>query len=611
MSMDGHSWSNQDHKPLESISRKSLADTPAWQQCMMLHLQGYDLTICYCPGKEMVIPDTISWFSPQSGPELPLNITIHHARIMPDSKEAFQQAFVNDPEMQALADLIITGWPEDIKEVPHPLCPYWQHRETLTIEDGLVLWGEALLIPPAKRERTLNQQHQFHQGITKSQLLMCGSFFWPGINKAIEEVVHQCEACTWFQSQNAAAPLTPTPTPLHPWQMCATDIFTLEGIDHLVVGNFYSKMILVWRLPPGQNNTNKVVLLLKKMFSEHGIPEALCSENGPQYASAQFANFCMSWGITHETSSPHYPQSNGFAEACVKSIKHALQWAKLQQCQSTSCLTSTLSYTHRHQTSISSRAVVPMLTQNNLSSQDMQQWPISHTHPWADWHTLWICQGTGWQILQILVPLYAGQPVAKYDTLQGFGFPLLWYVSSHGTAIKYAPAMVPHTATCRGTSVNAASRQSTLSPVAQLPHCRLWQDPTFSGTTCITHLHHACSPLLLHLQHWQPRWNRLQLFLPCQLFRRMPQHQSLWHPMPHLCSHKDLAVPTWHQDVWSRRSENYRPRLSMDLVIIMHHCIHPSNFSAMYHNLRKGDVIWSYCLVLRAAPLVSWPPLAI
>ena len=56
-----------------------------------------------------------------------MDITIHHARIMPDHKEAFQQAFVNDPEMQALVDLIITGWPEDIKEVPHPLHPCWQH----------------------------------------------------------------------------------------------------------------------------------------------------------------------------------------------------------------------------------------------------------------------------------------------------------------------------------------------------------------------------------------------------------------------------------------------------------------------------------------------------
>ena len=64
------------------------------------------------------------------------------------------------------------------------------------------------------------------------------------------------------------------------------------------------------------------------MFSGHGIPEVLCSDNGPQYASTQFTEFCTSWGITHETSSPHYPQSNGFAEACVKSVKHELQHAK-------------------------------------------------------------------------------------------------------------------------------------------------------------------------------------------------------------------------------------------------------------------------------------------
>ena len=107
--------------------------------------------------------------------------------------------------------------------------------------------------------------------------------------------------------------------------MCATDIFMLEGIDHLVVDDFYSKMILVQCLPPGQSNANKVISLLKEMFSEHGIPKVLRSDNGPQYASAQFTDFCISWGISHKTSSPHYPQSNGFAEVCVKSVKHALQ----------------------------------------------------------------------------------------------------------------------------------------------------------------------------------------------------------------------------------------------------------------------------------------------
>ena len=155
-----YGWSftiESDHKPLESISRKNLADMPAWLQCMMLCLQGYDFTIYYCPDKEMVIPDTLSQFSPWPGPDLPLDIAIHRAHITPDCKEAFQHAFVNDPEMQALADLIITVWPEDIREVPHPLRPYWQHRETLTVEDGLVLRGEALVILlPKGREPCIN-----------------------------------------------------------------------------------------------------------------------------------------------------------------------------------------------------------------------------------------------------------------------------------------------------------------------------------------------------------------------------------------------------------------------------------------------------------------------
>ena len=123
---------------------------PACLQHMLLCLQGYDYTIPYCPSKEMALPDTLSWFSPHPGPNILLDIAIHHTDLSLERKEAFQQAFVRDPEMHALVDMIITSWPEDIKAVPHPLHLYWQHWETLTIEDGLVLHGEALIIPPIR-----------------------------------------------------------------------------------------------------------------------------------------------------------------------------------------------------------------------------------------------------------------------------------------------------------------------------------------------------------------------------------------------------------------------------------------------------------------------------
>ena len=100
--------------------------------------------------------------------------------------------------MHALADIIISGWPDDIKEVPHPLLPYWKHCESLTVEDLLVFHGEAFIIPPSEREKVSGTLHQSHQGITKTQLLACGCVFWPGINKAIEEAVQQCETCIRF-----------------------------------------------------------------------------------------------------------------------------------------------------------------------------------------------------------------------------------------------------------------------------------------------------------------------------------------------------------------------------------------------------------------------------
>ena len=139
-----------DHKPLESISQKNLADTPAHLQCMLLHLQGYNYTIHYCPSKEMALPNTLAWFSPHPGPDIPLDIAIHHNCLSPERKEAFQQAFVSNPKMWTLANMIITGWPDDIKAVPCPLHPYWQHQETLTIEDGLAMHGEALIVPPSE-----------------------------------------------------------------------------------------------------------------------------------------------------------------------------------------------------------------------------------------------------------------------------------------------------------------------------------------------------------------------------------------------------------------------------------------------------------------------------
>ena len=218
-------------------------------------------------------------------------------------------------------------------------------------------------------------------------------------------------------------PLTPTPTPSHPWQMSATDIFTLEGNDHLVVGDFYSKMIFVRHLPPGQSNANKVVSLLKEMFSEHGIPEVLHSDNGPQYASVQFADFCTSWGISHETSSLHYPQSNGFAKACVKSAKHALQQAKYSGADPHLALLALRA------TPINSKLPSPaeLLYQCRLRMTIPAKICNSDPSAMQVREQIDTCSKSAKaqadKCSKSLAPMYAGQPVATYDTLRKIWVP--------------------------------------------------------------------------------------------------------------------------------------------------------------------------------------------
>ncbi|XP_043227719.1 uncharacterized protein LOC122384401 [Amphibalanus amphitrite] len=61
------------------------------------------------------------------------------------------------------------------------------------------------------------------------------------------------------------------------------------------------------------------------MFCFTGVPDIWYSDNGPQFASRVFREFLRDWGVEHRTSSPGYPQSNGIAEAAVKTTKRLIR----------------------------------------------------------------------------------------------------------------------------------------------------------------------------------------------------------------------------------------------------------------------------------------------
>ena len=108
--------------------------------------------------------------------------------------------------------------------------------------------------------------------------------------------------------------------------MVGCDLFDFESKKYVLLVDYYSKYIDVEEI--SQETTTAVVDALKRVFSGHGIPSILRSDNGPQFTSREFKQFCESYGIQHETSSPHFQSSNGEAERAIQTVKKL--WKKTE-----------------------------------------------------------------------------------------------------------------------------------------------------------------------------------------------------------------------------------------------------------------------------------------
>ena len=107
------------------------------------------------------------------------------------------------------------------------------------------------------------------------------------------------------------------------WTHVSSDKFEYQDKHHLITVDSYSGWYEINYLKDIRSAT--VIAKLQKIFSTHGSPYKLTTDNGRQYTSKQFQQFVCDWDIQHITSSPTYPQSNGLAERAVWSAKELLE----------------------------------------------------------------------------------------------------------------------------------------------------------------------------------------------------------------------------------------------------------------------------------------------
>lgn len=157
--------------------------------------------------------------------------------------------------------------------------------------------------------------------------------YWPKIDSEIEALVQKCKPCQ-MNANAQSVPVHPWMQPSAPWERVHID-YAGPYLQHsfLIVVDALTKWPEVYAVPSSRVNGTTSAATIEKLtecFARFGCPVTLVSDNGTQFASQEFAEFCKRNMIKHIFSAPYFPQSNGQAERFVQTLKRALRIAVLE-----------------------------------------------------------------------------------------------------------------------------------------------------------------------------------------------------------------------------------------------------------------------------------------
>ena len=321
-----------DHKPLVPLlGTKNLDSMPPRILRFRLRLDRFQFSIGHVPGKELYTADTLSRAPTgksddsekllEEEAEFLMEVSVSHLPASKGRLEEFKTAQLADHICSKVGNFCQNGWP-DKHSIGPDLRPYWQERGKLTIHNNLLLYDKRIVVPRSLQKETLHKIHEGHQGIQRCRMRAQHSVWWPGISKQVAEMVERCEVCA-KQLKQRSEPLISVELPDRPWQKIATDLFTLQGDNYLLMVDYFSKFPEVIKVK--STTSSAIIGAMKPVFARHGIPETLISDNGPQYVSAEFREFSTKYNFGHVTSSPYFAQSNGQAERTVQTVKKLLK----------------------------------------------------------------------------------------------------------------------------------------------------------------------------------------------------------------------------------------------------------------------------------------------
>ena len=201
---------------------------------------------------------------------------------------------------------------------------------TVNNDDNVILRNTCLVIPQALRKRVLALSHIGHMGIEKVKQLLHEKVYFPGTDKAAEDMIKNCLPCQCVSHPDPPEPLKMSKLPPGPWHTLNIDFLgPISSSEYILIAiDQFS------RFPEAEitrsTEAGSVIPRFHKIFSVHGLPHNVSSDNGPPWNSNEIKQFMLENGIDHHPVTPHYPQANGLVENINKPIMKAIRTPQVE-----------------------------------------------------------------------------------------------------------------------------------------------------------------------------------------------------------------------------------------------------------------------------------------
>lgn len=311
-----------DHQPLREIfnEKKSVPVASGRLQRWAIFLAMYDYHIEYRKGTKMGNADALSRLPVAIENDIETQNIHAFGEAIPVDRRIVGEETKSDSILTKVKMAMESSWKSNFDE---KLRKFYNKRLMISLENGILYYGNRMIIPEKLQIKILNLLHDTHVGVCRMKAAARRYVWWPNIDKDIEEYARVCEPCQLMQNTPSATSLTKWKETTVFFERIHLDFFFWNKQTFFLVVDTFSRWFDVKIMT--STTSSKVIGELRIIFGYFGLPTMIVSDNGPPFNSHEFIRFCQNNDIKCMKSPPYHPQSNGWAECGVRTVKQSLK----------------------------------------------------------------------------------------------------------------------------------------------------------------------------------------------------------------------------------------------------------------------------------------------